>query len=150
MGVIQFKYSKFWTSIFVISFLGIILISTSEFIRILQYDNAQYYSIFFIPFELLLVFSLYYVCRRYFIPAFKNSIALELNNNAIIDNINNKTFYWKNISDISYHQGKSGTHIVIDFIDKSTISKKDTLIYYLKKNKYYLSLKFNITIFCRR
>ena len=120
---IQFTYSrKFgYSTTFLLSLLLFVMLY-----RLAELEDPRQIRIiqFFIAFLLVIVLV---VVLKYLIPALKGKVAIELNDQGIVDNIRNATVHWKNIEQIRLVTFKQfyGRGIAIDLIsDKAYLVDK--------------------------
>jgi hypothetical protein len=64
---------------------------------------------------------------KFFIPSIKGLPALELNKDAIIDNVRHRKIYWDNISGIRMTSSGSSSGIAVDTVDKGKIEERKNL-----------------------
>ena len=65
---------------------------------------------------------IYYLIRALFIPAIKNCVALELDDEKAHCYITDRTVYWKDVVEISEDYSRYSSYIKFDMIDDSTIT----------------------------
>lgn len=137
MDILQFKYSKIWSSFFVVGFILVLIYTCSYIFRFWQHNELGAFVIL-LSFDAFLFIILLNALKKYLIPALRGEIALELNNEGIIDYIKNRKFYWKEINSIDLLWLKNGAFIEISLIDERT--KRGSLKYYLRMTfKYFYS-----------
>jgi hypothetical protein len=111
----QFTYNKWFAFLTMGSFAILILFCI---IRANQLNDPEQSKIlkYFLYFFIIILFLVVY---KYFIPYLKKSVALELNELYLIDNIRNRKVYWDNILNLSlikFRNGSSG--IAVNLKDK--------------------------------
>ena len=127
MDILQFKYSKFWSSVFTLTFS---LISCTIFSLIFKFWNqfSTTEKISFTCYNIIMFFALINILKNYFIPSIKNEIALELNNTGIIDNIRKRKYKWSEIYSIDFLWVKKGSFIEI-ILTKHLLNKSKLKLY---------------------
>ncbi|HNY55504.1 MAG TPA: hypothetical protein PKI86_07750, partial [Chitinophagales bacterium] len=138
------KYSKIWSSFFVVGF-ALILIYTCSFINRFWQHNELGAFLVLLSFDAFLFIILLNALKKYLIPALRGEIALELNKEGIIDKIKNRKFYWKEINSIDLLWLKNGAYMEISLVDETT--KKGSLKYYLKMTFKYFNSSTLISLF---
>jgi hypothetical protein len=79
--------------------------------------------------DIILLFFILILVIKYLIPGLIGKVAIELNNEGIIENIRNRQIAWNNISGIRLVYSKSKASIAIDIIDESLIIYKSRNIF---------------------
>jgi hypothetical protein len=113
-----YLYSKFygWTSIIFFSGMAPLML----------YPGIASHNV-----KLLLICSvltlgicafIYYLIRALFIPAVKNYVALELDDEKAHCYITDRTVYWKDVVEISEDYSQYSTYIRFDMIDETSIT----------------------------
>jgi len=75
-----------------------------------------------------LIAVLIWVCKKYFIPALSEKIALELNKDTLQYFISNKTIYWNDVESIDKNTGgRNGWIIIFSMLDRSRNIKIPTM-----------------------
>lgn len=115
MGITTFRYSKIvgWTGAL---FFG----GTMIFIIVMGisvHDNT--YWRYFGPFELFPATILYFFCKKCFIPAVKNKIALELDADKLQFHVTDRVIYWKDVNEISQTYSMYSSFISFEMVDGS-------------------------------
>ncbi|MFT3936705.1 MAG: STM3941 family protein [Chitinophagaceae bacterium] len=132
---IQFKYNKGFAYIMtiVLLLLCIVFILNAYFIKVNTVKSALLFS-GFMPFLFL-----FYLRKRFFLPALKNEPALELNNNEIIYFIKNQSVPWSNVKSIRQLTFKNSLGIAVVLVDKNEFMQDKTA---LQKAGYFFSNLF--------
>ena len=135
LTTIQFKYNKGFAYIMmiVLLLLCIVFFLNACFIKVNTVKSALLFS-GFMPFLFL-----FYLRKRFFLPALKNEPALELNNDEIIYFIRDQSVRWSNIKNIRKLTFKNSLGIAVMLVDKNEFMQ-DKIV--LQKTGYFFSTLF--------
>ncbi|MBZ5858365.1 STM3941 family protein [Flavihumibacter profundi] len=113
---IQLTYNKVFAYL-TLSMLSIVLFIFV--IRTFQLSDPEEIAIMRY-FDIFMIVLIIVVCIKYFIPAIKGQIALELNKDCLVDNIRNRKVYWSNVQNVRQvnFSRSFSSGIAIDLIDK--------------------------------
>jgi hypothetical protein len=113
---IQFKYNKGFAYI---GGTGLLLLNL--WLIIMTYNDTRTVDIkdklYLFDGALLVILIVFIV--KFFIPAIKEQVALELNSEGIFDNVRHRHSSWDNIKDIKWQSFKNSSGMAVYLFDKS-------------------------------
>jgi hypothetical protein len=133
--VVQFKYNKGFAYI---SGTALLVLFFIFLFRTFQFDDKENIRIM-CYFDFGLFLMLIYFILKVLAPAIKGQIALELNNDEIVDIVSKRTVRWDNVQNIRQVNFKNSSGIAIDLVDKEefTIDKS-----FMQKVRCFLANSF--------
>ena len=116
--LIQFPYNKSF------AYSTVVLLSILFFIflfRTFQFNDPRQVQVILF-FDIFFFLLIGFVLLKYVIPAARGKIALELNENNIIDSVRHRVVNWENVQDVTYTKlwGTFTAGIVVHLIDKNS------------------------------
>lgn len=128
---IQFKYNKGFAYI---SGTGLLLLNLC--LVIMTYKDTRLADVkgklYLFDVALLIILIAFVV--KFFIPAAKGQVALELNSEGIFDNVRHRHTNWDNVKDIQWQSFKNSAGMAVYLIDKrsfiAAMSFLQKLLYY--------------------
>ena len=131
---IKIKYSKQMAYFSIIIMLLLIILITYTILNT-NFKNWRPYSLYYIESIDLLCFGITInLIANYLIPSIKESIALTIDKENIIDNIRNVTVKWDNVRAIRLVQTRGDLQIAIDLNNPKEITNQTNNIF--KKVRY--------------
>ena len=116
----KYFYSKNMSS--VAMFLTTSFLILSVFATLSAFEKAGINKGFiFLPFVIISIIGVIYIAKKFFLPAMAGKVALTIDEEKIIYNIDNKTVYWDEINGINTASGMSDFVIILELFNGNEV-----------------------------
>jgi hypothetical protein len=107
-----YQYSKLSSYLWTAFLIGIVVWSVPHLIKFVKANDVESYMLI-MAFDAAFVVMALIVIIKYTIPAWQDRVALELNNEGLVNYLRNFSIPWDDIEDIELRTGKSSSAIYI-------------------------------------